>query len=108
MNSNLDLENKLLTVHVSGDLISTNAEKLRIGICELLKASEGAPQKWNTFQLDLTGAKMIDSVGLNVIVAVLKRVRQRAAKMQITYSDPNVFRTFTFTRLDKHLELVKV
>jgi len=51
---------------------------------------------------------MVDSVGLNLIVTLLKRVQQRGGRMQIAYSSPNIFRTFTFTRLDKHVELVKV
>ena len=51
---------------------------------------------------------MVDSVGLNLIVTLLKRVSKSGARMQIAYSSPNVLRTLTFTRLDKHVELVKV
>jgi anti-anti-sigma factor len=49
---------------------------------------------------------MVDSVGLNFIVNVLKSVQQHGAKMQIVYANQNVHRTFLFTRLDKHLELL--
>jgi len=50
---------------------------------------------------------MVDSVGLNLVVTVLKHVQKRGARMRVAYSALNVLRTFTFTRLDKHLELVK-
>ena len=105
MNSNLDLEKKWLTLRVAGDLISTNAEALRGEIDELLKAE--SPAGWNTFRLDLTTAQMVDSVGLNLVVNLLKRVQKREARMQVLYGHQNVLRTFIFTRLDKQVELVK-
>jgi anti-anti-sigma regulatory factor len=36
----------------------------------------------------------------------LKAVQKQGAKMQIIYTNQNVHRTFLFTRLDKHMELV--
>lgn len=87
--------------------MSTNVEALRGEIGQWLEASDTAPRKWNTFILDLTAASMVDSAGLNFVVSLLKCAQQRGAKMQVTYSTQNVFRTFTFTRLDKHIELVK-
>ena len=108
MNTSLDLNEKSLTLRVPGDLISTNAETLRNEINGLIETPDGAPRKWDTFKLDLTAAKMIDSVGLNVVVTWLKRVQKQGAKMQIAYSSSNVLRTLIFTRLDQHIQLVKV
>lgn len=96
------------TLRVPGDLISTSAEALRRQISGLLDASSAAPRSWTLFKLDLSAAKMVDSVGLNLVVTILKMVQKTGAKMQVLYSNPNVQRTFLFTRLDKHLELVKV
>jgi len=107
MNSKLDLNHQLLTVYVTGDLTSTNAEALRGEMGGLPEAPGGAPQKWNTLKLDLTAAQMVDSVGLNLIVTLLKRVQKCGARMQIACSSPNVLRTLTFTRLDTHVDLVK-
>jgi len=108
MNSNLDLQQESVTLRVPGDLVSTNADAVRNEINGLLDTAGVAPRKWDTFILDLAAAKMVDSVGLNLVVSLLKRVQARGGKMQITYSSPNIFRTFTFTRLDKHVQLVKV
>jgi anti-anti-sigma factor len=99
---------KVLTLRVPGDLISTNAEALRNEAGTLLEPVEGAARQWDVFKLDLSLAQMIDSVGLNLVVTLVKRVQKLGARMQITYSNPNILRTFNFTRLDKHVELVKV
>lgn len=107
MNPKSNAENLLLTYRVGSDLVSTNAAAVHQEIRGLLRPSENESTKWNIFRLDLAGAKMVDSMGLNVVVSVLKEIQKRGARMQITYANPNVLRTFTFTRLDKHVELVK-
>lgn len=107
MNSNLDNRRNLITLRVPGDLISTSAEALHSEINCLFSDAEPGHVRWDVFQLDLTAATMVDSVGLNLIVTLLKRVQSRNARMRISYSSQNVLRTLTFTRLDKYVELVK-
>jgi anti-anti-sigma factor len=51
---------------------------------------------------------MIDSVGLNLVVSLLKTVQKRGATLQVATTDQNILRTLAFTRLDKQLELVKM
>jgi anti-anti-sigma factor len=51
-------------------------------------------------------AKMIDSVGLNFVVTILKAVQANKGKLEVVYANPNVHRTLLFTRLDKHATLV--
>jgi anti-anti-sigma factor len=110
MTTNLDLNHneKTLTLRVAGDLTSTNAEALRNEVKPMLEITKDAARTWDTFKVDLTAAKMIDSMGLNLVVGWYKRVQGLDAKMQVAYSSPNILRTFVFTRLDKHIELVKV
>jgi anti-anti-sigma factor len=108
MNSNLNREEKTLTLRLSGDLISTTVETVRNEAGDLFGTEAGASPKWDTFILDLTMAQMVDSAGLNFVVSLLKRIHARGAKMQVKYSSPNIFRTFMFTRLDKRVALVKV
>jgi len=105
MKTNLDQKNGILTVTIAGDLTSTTAERLRADIHALC---DTPPEKtvWRLLRLDLASAKMVDSVGLNFIITILKAVQKHGAKMQIVYANPNVHRTFLFTRLDKHVELV--
>jgi anti-anti-sigma factor len=109
MPTNLELNphDRTLTLYVPGDLTSTNAESLRNEVKTTLEIPEGAPRAWDTFKVDLGAAKMVDSMGLNLIVAWYKRVQTLGGKMQVAYSTPNILRTFVFTRLDRHIELVK-
>ena len=119
MNSKAELEEHIVTLRVAGDLISTNAETVRTEAESLLKSAD-APLKWSVFSLDLTGAKMVDSVGLNLVVmrlylgfifnigVIAISVGIIGRKMRVTYSNPNILRTFMFTRLDQQIELVKI
>ena len=106
MKTLLDPQTGNLVVTLDGDLVSTTAEPLRQEINQLLDTPAGQPVAWRIFRLDLSQAKMVDSVGLNFIVTILKSVQKQGGKMQVVYANQSVHRTFLFTRLDKHLELV--
>lgn len=107
MNTQLDAQNGVLTITLPGDLTSTTAEPLRPEVIGVLEQPANA-RACKVFRLELPAAKMVDSVGLNFIVSLLKTVQQRGAKMQIVCANANVHRTFLFTRLDKQIELIKV
>jgi anti-anti-sigma factor len=108
MKTHRDLATGTLIATLPGDLTSTTTEQLRTEFNALLDPLAQAKADWKTFRLELPAAKMVDSVGLNLIVSLLKMVRQHGAQMQIACGNPNVHRTFLFTRLDKHLELIKL
>lgn len=94
-------------LRVAGDLLSTNAEKVRRDFFALIHSLERNAPAWTCFQLDLSAAQMIDSVGLNLVVTILKEINSRRAALRILYANPNLQRIFQFTRLDNRLELVK-
>ena len=96
------------TIAWSGDLTSTNAAALRERVRDFLDAAPGATVNWHTLRLELGTARMVDSVGLNLIVTILRAVQKAGRKMQVAYTNQNVFRTFQFTRLDQHIELIKI
>jgi len=93
-------------IHAPGDLTSTTVEPVRLAADKLLMPDSVLAQGWTILRLELTTAKMIDSVGLNLLVSILKRVQKRGASMQIVCPDPNVKRTLAFTRLDHHIKLI--
>jgi len=99
---------RTLEITLPGDLLSTNAEPIRTEFLALLETPAVKAPHWDTLKLDLTAAKMVDSVGLNLIVAIYKETQKRKAKMAVLVSNPNIQRTFLFTRLDKHLQVVMV
>ena len=96
------------TIAWSGDLISTNAATLREQLSDVLDPAADSHYEWHTLRLELNSTRMVDSVGLNLIVAILRAAQKADRKMQVTYTNPNVLRTFQFTRLDQHIELVKI
>jgi anti-anti-sigma factor len=97
-------ENGIWTIRVQGDLLSTNAKDIRASVEELLTAPERV-SGLKSLVLDLTGASMIDSVGLNLVVAILRATKQAGGTMSIRHNNPNVHRILLFTRLDQHLEI---
>jgi anti-anti-sigma factor len=108
MEPNLKLENGVLIVRVDGDLTSTTVLPLRRQLDEYFKSDHATAQLWTICKLDLRAARMIDSVGLNLVVSLLKTVQKRGATLQVATTDQNILRTLAFTRLDKQLELVKM
>jgi anti-anti-sigma factor len=108
MKTYLDPKTGILTVTLKGDLVSTAADQVRGQMTALLETPTSPDATWKLFRLDLVTAKMVDSVGLNFIITILKAVQKNGAKMQILYTNQNVHRTFLFTRLDQHIELVKI
>lgn len=81
-----------------GDILSTNAESIRP---ELFAACEDL-SPGSVIQLDLRAARMIDSVGLNLIVSLIRQVKGKDASIQILVSNKAVHRMMTFTRIDQH------
>lgn len=95
-----------LTIRVQGDLLSTNAKEIRAALEDLLTAPERQVGLRTVF-LDLTSASMIDSVGLNLIVAILRATKQAGGTMTVRHANANVHRILLFTRLDQQLEIQK-
>jgi len=108
MNHLLDLHEKVLSIAIPGDILSTNADALREELFGLLESPPVKNGDWTLLKLDLTAAQMVDSVGLNLIVALVRVVKNRQANMETTISSSNIHRTFLFTRLDKQMNLLKV
>jgi anti-anti-sigma factor len=104
MNGTIDTNGKVLTLLIRENLLSTNAAGFREMIStELDAAAEGRPP---LVEVDLRGAKIVDSVGLNLIVMVIKRAQAWGGKVRLLVDDGNVQRTLRFTRLDAHAEVV--
>jgi anti-anti-sigma factor len=99
---------KTLRLTFPGDLLSTTTDQARKEIMAILELVPVKSSGWTTLALDLTAAKMIDSVGLNLVVSLYKTARKAQAKTTAVISNPNVQRTFLFTRLDTHIQVVMV
>lgn len=106
-NNEVEPQANVFTVSLDGNILSTNAQEIRTRLTKALsdpKASAGALE---VLELDVTHAQMIDSVGLNLIVWLLKAVRERRARLRLLVGSVHVERTLQFTRLDQQAEVIR-
>lgn len=99
---------KSLQLIFPGDLLSTNIDQMKKEITAIFGLAEAKSTGWTTLKLDLSAAQMIDSVGLNLVVSLYKEAKKNNAKTVALISNPNIQRTFLFTRLDTHIQVLMV
>ena len=92
---------------VESDILSTNAESLRSRMLGVLQSTEAGGEAPGVFELDMRAARMIDSVGLNLLVWLLKKVQGAGGRLRLLIADTNIERTLQFTRLTQHVEVVR-
>lgn len=85
-----------------GDIVSTNASIHWSRIEPILKTVSGN----HLLELDLRAARMVDSVGLNVIVKTIKSADSQKASVRLLIGSESLKRICTFTRLDRKAEIV--
>lgn len=106
INHSLNTSDKTLQLTIPGDLLSTNTDQIKKEITAIIESASVKSAGWTTLKLDLTNAKMIDSVGLNLVVSLYKEAKKNNAKTTAVISNANIQRTFLFTRLDTHIQVV--
>lgn len=90
----------------SGDLTSTTAPAFRAEAEQKL-ASLSQEAAGSVLEVDLRNARMVDSVGLNLLVSLIKAMKERGGSVRILIAHPNIQRILTFTRIDQHAEVRK-
>ncbi len=90
---------------VPGDLTSTTAPAFRSEIDQKLAAAAKESPSLSLVEINLKNARMVDSVGLNLLVSIIKQVKDRGGSVKIVIAHPNIQRILTFTRIDKHAEV---
>lgn len=106
MNYTLNDSQGVLHVSLPGDVLSTNVDSLSKSFTEMLNSSAVSGGRWTRLVLDISKAKMVDSMGLNLIVSLVRQVKTRGAKLEVRINNPNIHRTFLFTRMDQQVDLV--
>jgi anti-anti-sigma factor len=101
-----DAPTKTLSLTFPGDIVSTNATALREDIFKILESETVAQAEWTTLELDFRAANMVDSMGLNLLVSIIKFARNRGGKVIGHVVNTNVQRALCFTRLNTQMELI--
>jgi len=87
------------------DVLSTTAEDLRIGLDQVLQTPAAQAGAFEYFDADLRAARMVDSVGLNLLVWLWRVVTARGGRLRVRISSPDIERTFRFTRLSDRVDV---
>ncbi len=91
---------------IPGDLLSTNAIELRSQLDQFLAAHQERQSVWEALEIDLRRATMVDSVGLNFLVALHKRLHADGKRLRLRTANESVQRILRFTRLDQYAEVI--
>lgn len=87
------------------DVLSTTAPQLRTHLAAVLETAQNGA--FDVLEIDLRAARMVDSVGLNLLVWAWKAANARQARLRVRIASPDIERTFRFTRLSNYIEVVK-
>jgi len=88
-------ENGWAVLEVQGEVDLYTSSQLRDAIVRLTEEDE------NRIVIDLYNVSFMDSSGLGVLVAGLKRVRERAGELALVFGEGSVQKVFGITGLDK-------
>lgn len=106
MNHTINSQTHTLQLQIPGDITSTTAPSLRNELFALLEREFSSKnQAWQTLHLDLSSAKMVDSVGLNLLVSIIRLATEHSRKICCTVASRHVHRTMLFTRLDSMMQV---
>ena len=100
----LDEEQRTLSIRVRGDILSTNAEACLSSASDILRKERA--KEWEKVSLDLNSARMVDSVGLNAIIGLVKNLQAQNKPVTVYISSAAVHRVFLFSRLDTIVNIV--
>ncbi len=100
-----DTKEHLLSLTFGTDLLSTNVEQLDTAARAVFARDDVRMSQWRTLVLDFSSVRMIDSMGINFLIQLLRVADGRKAKVKGIITRHNLHRLFLFTRLDKKIEL---
>ena len=82
-----------------GDIVASNIQVFRGRIRSFLRKGGQA------LVLDMSNVRMIDSVGLGVLISTHNALRKKGVKLTVTHVSGEMFDLFKAMRLDHHFEI---
>jgi anti-anti-sigma factor len=98
-------DRKTISFRFPGDILSTTAEDLRGELDQVLRTPAALAGAFQYFEADLRAARMVDSVGLNLLVWLWRVVTARGGRLRLRITSPEIERTFRFTRLTERADV---
>ncbi len=99
MQVEISVENNLLIVEFSGNLILSELEKIRSKVRESIENSN------TNVIFDMSGVDFIDSAGIGFVVSVYKTLKSNNRKFALCGLKKKPREVFSLTRLDKIIKI---
>ncbi len=99
MESEKIIKNDVVIFRIKGDIDAYSSPSLKD---KIVKEIEGGTKK---LVLNLTNVDYIDSAGLGVLVALLKRIKKEQGVLRIAGLKPNILKIFQLTRLNQIFDI---
>ena len=97
---------RMLRLEIAGDLCGDAAQKEALSEIDAIFSEKTVQKKsWAVLLLDLTSTQNIDSMGLSVLIELIRKVDARSATTKVRIGSKLVYNIFVFTRLDKRVEI---
>ncbi|MCH6256923.1 STAS domain-containing protein [Puniceicoccaceae bacterium K14] len=93
---------KIHTYTASGDILSTTAGTFWDEVSKIIDTLSSS----EVLRLDLRASTMVDSVGLNAVVKIIRAVSDLGSKVQILIASDYLKKLCAFTRLDEKAEII--
>ncbi|MBW1898213.1 MAG: STAS domain-containing protein [Deltaproteobacteria bacterium] len=90
-----------LVVKPGADVVASMANEFRSQLHELIQESP------KILVIDLNGVKMVDSVGIGVIIATHNSLNKIDGELRVTNVADDIFTLFSTMRLDHHFTIEK-
>jgi anti-anti-sigma factor len=97
--STITREGTSVTIVPGQDIVSSMVPELKNELNGLVDES---PQE---LRLDLSGAQMMDSIGIGVVIATHNSMKKRGGRFVVCNASDNILKLFKSMRLDRHLNL---
>lgn len=88
-----------------GDLLSTTVKAFREKVDQVMATQASNPQ-WNVLELDLRAARFIDSVGINLIILMIRKMKDRNGSVRVRLSSNSLKRVLDYMRVNDHAEII--
>ncbi len=87
--------NGVPVITLEGEIDLSTSAKFKETVYEIIESGR------KDIVIDLNGLEFMDSTGLGVVVAALKKTRMEGGSIKIVCSKRNIMKVFTVTGLDK-------
>lgn len=93
-------EGDIARIVPEGDIVASSVPEVREKLKEAIDAG------FNQITVELGGVKMIDSMGIALLIAARNSLEARNGRLKLLNVDAEIYSLMKLMRLDQHMEIV--